>query len=177
MILHFNLSVNSSDIIQGLLDGTTLSPSPDWPPLKIGPFLGRLSSKPKDLHIAILSLSQGLSCWIIWITWMSSWRVLAWPVWWLQSCRFPYFLWLWRLKPSQLQGVFSGIYQECCSKQVCLDLFHYQIISNPINSFFAQLPQIAFVMESVFLAMLLALQSMVVWVRYYWPTKTILHHY
>jgi hypothetical protein len=56
LILHFNLSVDSSDIIQGLLDGTTLSPSPDGPPLKIGPFLRRLSSKPKDLHIAILSL-------------------------------------------------------------------------------------------------------------------------
>jgi hypothetical protein len=56
LILHFNLSVNSSAVIQGLLDGTTLSPSPDGPPLKIGPFLGRLSSKPKDLHIAILSL-------------------------------------------------------------------------------------------------------------------------
>jgi hypothetical protein len=48
--------VDSSDVIQGLLDGTTLSPSPDGPPLKIGPFLGRLSSKPKDLQIAILSL-------------------------------------------------------------------------------------------------------------------------
>jgi hypothetical protein len=56
LILHFNLSVDSSDVIQGLLDGTTLSPSPDGPPLKIGPFLKRLSSKPKDLHIAILSL-------------------------------------------------------------------------------------------------------------------------
>jgi hypothetical protein len=56
LILHFNLSVDSSDIIQGLLNGTTLSPSPDGPPLKIGPFLERLSSKPKDLHIAILSL-------------------------------------------------------------------------------------------------------------------------
>jgi hypothetical protein len=43
-------------IIQGLLDGRDLAPSPDWPPLKIGPFLGRLSSKPKDLCIAILSL-------------------------------------------------------------------------------------------------------------------------
>jgi hypothetical protein len=56
LILHFDLSVNSSDIIQGLLDRTTLSPNPDRPPLKIGPFLERLSSKPKDLHIAILSL-------------------------------------------------------------------------------------------------------------------------
>jgi hypothetical protein len=56
LILHFNLSVDSSDVIQGLLDRTALSPSPDGPPLKIGPFLGRLSSKPKDLHIAILSL-------------------------------------------------------------------------------------------------------------------------
>jgi hypothetical protein len=48
--------VDRSDVIQGLLDETTLAPSPDWPPVKIGPFLGRLSSKPKDLRIAILSL-------------------------------------------------------------------------------------------------------------------------
>lgn len=55
---HISISVRivQTLIIQGLLDGTTLAPSPDWPPLKIGPFLGRLSSKPKDLHIAILSL-------------------------------------------------------------------------------------------------------------------------
>jgi hypothetical protein len=55
-ILHFDLSVACSDVIQGLLDETTLAPSPDWPPIKIGPFLGRLGSKPKDLRIAILSL-------------------------------------------------------------------------------------------------------------------------
>lgn len=59
-ILHFNLSVDTSDIIQGLLDEKTLAPSPDWPPVKIGPFLS-LGSKPKDLRVAILSLSQGLS--------------------------------------------------------------------------------------------------------------------
>ena len=81
----------------------------------------------KTLHSNTLSLSQGLSCWIIQIPGTSSWRVLAWPVQWLESCWSPYFIQLWRLKPSQLQGVFSSIYQECCSKQVCLDLFCYQI--------------------------------------------------
>jgi len=55
-ISHFNVGAGSSDVIQGLLDGATLAPSPDLPPLTIGPFLGRLSSKPKDLRIAILSL-------------------------------------------------------------------------------------------------------------------------
>lgn len=56
LILYFNLSVNPSDVIQGFLDETTLVPSPDWPSVNIGPFLGRLDSKPKDLRIAILSL-------------------------------------------------------------------------------------------------------------------------
>jgi hypothetical protein len=56
LIFNFKLRVDISYIIQGLLDGTTLAPSQDWPAVKIGPFLGRLSSKPKDLSIAILSL-------------------------------------------------------------------------------------------------------------------------
>jgi hypothetical protein len=57
-ILHFNPSLDSSDIIQGLLDAKTLAPSPNWPTVEIRPFLGTLgpSSKPKELRIAILSL-------------------------------------------------------------------------------------------------------------------------
>jgi hypothetical protein len=57
-ILHFNPSIHGSDVTQGLLDAKTLAPSPDWPSVKIGPFLGSLSlsSKPKDLRIAVLSL-------------------------------------------------------------------------------------------------------------------------
>lgn len=80
-------------------------------------FLRKARLKTQGLaHSNTLSLSQRLSFWIIWIPWTSPWRVLAWPVWLLESCRSPYFLWLWRFKPPQLPGVFSGIYQERCCK-------------------------------------------------------------
>jgi hypothetical protein len=165
LILHFNLSVDSSDVNQGLLDGTTLSLSPDGPPLKIGPFLGRLSSKPKDLHIAILSLFLKDSH--------------------AESSGF-----LEQVLGEYLHGQCDGCkvvnhhipfdfggsshlnYQESSqafiknvapNRFVWIFLLPNTFISNPINSFLSsRLPQIAFVMESVFLEILLALQSTVV---------------
>jgi len=80
-------------------------------------FLGKAQLKTQGhAHSNTLSLSQGPSFWIIWIPWTSSWRVLTRPVWLLGSCWSAHFLRLWRLKPSQLRGVFSGIYQACGSK-------------------------------------------------------------
>ena len=176
LILHFNLSVDSSDIIQGLLDGTTLSPSPDWPSLKIEPFLGRLSSEPKDLHIAILSLflkdshaklSRSLE------------QVLGEYL--CSQCDG------WKVVDHHISFDFGGSshlnyfwHLSRMSLQTCLSLFILlpNTLVIPSAAFLlSQLPKIALAMESAFLAILLALQSTVVWVRYYRPTKTILHYY
>ena len=125
LILHFNLSVKNSDIVQGLLDGTTLSPSPLWPPLRIGPFLERLSSKPKDLHIAILSLflkdshaessgSLGQVLGEYLHGQCNGWKVVD------HCIAFDF-------GGSSHLNYKESSQQECHSKQVCLHLFHYKI--------------------------------------------------
>jgi hypothetical protein len=163
-ILHFNLTVDASDIIQGLLDEATLAPSPDWPLVKIGPFLGSLGSKPKDLRIAILSLFlKDPHC----ETFGSPGRVLR------EYLRGQFDS--WKVIEQCISFDFGGSsrlnYKECFQafiKNVAPNrfVFIYLVavhISQPSAAFLlSPLPQIAFAMESAFSAILLEFQSMVV---------------